>query len=112
MKVQPTIAAVYNPTTGQYYQPQKTMTMQQANAAASAMIARNPAPPATPNRPNFGWSNDELSYTSERGVETTKEIENVGNLNPTQQYSAGAKTNYSGLYIAVGVIAFIMFLNK
>lgn len=112
MKVQPTIAAVYNPTTGQYTQFSKPVTMQQANTTAAAMLARNPAAPTTPNRPNFGWSEDELIFNSGRGVETTKEIENTGNLNPTQQYSAGAKTNYSGLYIAVGVIAFIMFLNR
>lgn len=112
MRVQPTIAAVYNPTTGQYYEPQKPMIMQQANTTAAAMLARNHAAPTTPNRPNFGWSSDDIIFTSGGGIETTKEIENTGNLNPTQQYSAGEKTNYSGLYIAIGVLAFVMFLNK
>lgn len=107
------VHAIFNPTTGETKQFGGTVTMQQANTVSAEMISRNPATKSSDRKsPSFGWRSGNYPLFEEYNKESFKEVENVGNLNPTQQYQAGDRTNNSGLYVAVGVLALFLFLNK
>lgn len=104
------VAGVYNPTTGHYYKPETPMTIQEANAVASNMIARNPAQPST-NRPNFGWSEADLEFYYKTDDES-KATNDVANMSRTPVNYAPQPTNNSGLYLCIGVLAVLLFLNR